>query len=95
MIFSNSFKPIQANGGISVFANISVAAQSMTTLSDIDEYLNCPVENVLDPLKITAYLNLIHGSGLLECAFKGVLAHKNMTQGHFFFQGLWLDLPTS
>ena len=34
-----------------MFTNISVGTSSATTLSEINEYLNHPVENVLDPLK--------------------------------------------
>lgn len=48
---SNSFNLIQGNEGISIFANISVGTSAATTLSEVDEYLNRPVENILDPLK--------------------------------------------
>jgi hypothetical protein len=34
-----------------MFANISVGTSGATTLSEVDEYLNRPVENILDPLK--------------------------------------------
>jgi hypothetical protein len=40
----------QGSEGISVFANFSVGT-AVTTLSEVDEYLKCPVENILDPLK--------------------------------------------
>jgi len=39
--------------GISIFANISVGTNTATTLSEVDEYLNRPVKNVLDPLKLS------------------------------------------
>lgn len=41
---------VQGSEGISVFANFSVGT-AVTTLSEVDEYLKRPVENVLDPLK--------------------------------------------
>jgi len=37
--------------GVSIFANISVGTNTATTLSEVDKYLNHPVENDLDPLK--------------------------------------------
>jgi hypothetical protein len=46
--FSNPFK---ANEGVSIFANISIHTLAAASLSEIDEYLNRPVENILDPLK--------------------------------------------
>jgi hypothetical protein len=39
------------NKGVSIFANISVGTSAATTLSEIDEYMNRPVENIVDPLK--------------------------------------------
>jgi hypothetical protein len=38
-------------GKMSEFANISIDPKSATKLSEIDEYLRLPVENVADPLK--------------------------------------------
>jgi hAT family C-terminal dimerisation region len=49
--FFNSFDLIQGTEGVSMFANISVGALGATTLSEVDEYLSRPVENILDPLK--------------------------------------------
>jgi hypothetical protein len=34
-----------------MFANISVGISAASILSEVDEYLNHPVENTLDPLK--------------------------------------------
>ena len=34
-----------------MFANISVGTSAVAILSEVDEYLNRPVENILDPLK--------------------------------------------
>jgi hypothetical protein len=49
--FSNSFKLIQGNEGVSLFANFAVGTSAAATVSEVDEYLNRPVESVLDPLK--------------------------------------------
>jgi len=38
-------------GGVDEFANISINLTKSTRLSEIDEYLRLPVENVSDPLK--------------------------------------------
>ena len=40
--------PVQ---GVSLFANFSVGTLAATKLSELDEYLNRPVENTVDPLK--------------------------------------------
>ena len=34
-----------------LFANFSIGALAATTLSEVDEYLNCPVNNILNPLE--------------------------------------------
>ena len=34
-----------------LFTNFSIGALATTTLSEVNEYLNHPVENILDPLK--------------------------------------------
>ena len=47
----NSFNLIQGNEGVSIFANISVGTSAATTLSEVNEYLNHPVKNILDLLK--------------------------------------------
>ena len=49
--FSNSLILIQGNEGILLFANFSIGASAATTLSEVNKYLSCPVENIVDPLK--------------------------------------------
>ena len=49
--FSNSFKLIQGNESVSLFANFAVGTSAVATVSEVDKYLNCPVKSVLDPLK--------------------------------------------
>jgi hAT family C-terminal dimerisation region len=42
---------IQENMGVSLFSNFSIGVTAATTISEVDNYLSRPVENILDPLK--------------------------------------------
>lgn len=48
---SNSLKFVQGNGSVLLFVNFSIGPSSITTLSEINEYLNRLVDNIQDSLK--------------------------------------------
>jgi hypothetical protein len=48
---SNTLSKASISGGMAEFANISIDPKTAPKLSEIDEYLCLPVENVVDPLK--------------------------------------------
>ncbi len=50
-VFADSFNSIQENVGVSLFTNFLVGITAATTVSEVNNYLSRPVENILDPLK--------------------------------------------
>src|ERR1700733_2362868 len=49
---SRLFVPRKAEGRVlTLFSNFSIGVATATTISEVDNYLSRPVENILDPLK--------------------------------------------